>query len=139
MTEAALYAFLSRCRLGVLASIGETGTPQAALVGIAVTPLLEIVFDTVTTSRKYSNLTARPACSFVFGWSGERTVQYEGEATEPVSCELERYRDVYLSVWPECAVHMAWPSIAYFVVRPKWIRYSDFDETPPFIQEFCFV
>jgi len=26
----------------------------------------------------------------------------------------------------------------YFVVRPKWIRYSDFDQNPPLIQEFTF-
>lgn len=49
-----VHAFLARHKLGVLGTIGETGTPQSALVGIAVTPDLEIVFDTVKTSRKNS-------------------------------------------------------------------------------------
>jgi hypothetical protein len=28
-----------------------------------------------------------------------------------------------------------WPDIAYFVVRPRWIRYSDYYQTPPVIEE----
>ena len=30
---------------------------------------------------------------------------------------------------------MNWPGIAYFVVRPRWIRYSDYDQKPPIIEE----
>jgi hypothetical protein len=33
---------------------------------------------------------------------------------------------------------MAWPGIAYFVVRPRWIRYSDFAQKPPRIEEMVF-
>ena len=43
MTEADLYAFMTQFRLGVLGSVHD-GAPQAALVGIAVTKELEIVF-----------------------------------------------------------------------------------------------
>jgi pyridoxine/pyridoxamine 5'-phosphate oxidase len=138
MTEADLYSFMARCKLGVLSTIAETGTPQSALVGIAVTPSLEIIFDTVKSSRKYPNLTARSQCSFVLGWAGEQTVQYEGEATELSGPELKRCQDVYFEVWTDGPARLAWPGIVYFVVRPKWIRYSDFDQTPPLIQEFTF-
>jgi hypothetical protein len=31
---------------------------------------------------------------------------------------------------------MNWPEIVYFIVRPTWIRYSDFDQDPPLIREF---
>ncbi|HEY2470945.1 MAG TPA: hypothetical protein VGI45_24335 [Terracidiphilus sp.] len=54
------------------------------LVGIAVTPDLEVVFDTLSTTRKYANLMARPACSVVLWWGGEQTVQLDG-----VGCERE--------------------------------------------------
>jgi hypothetical protein len=74
MTEADLYAFIVQCRLGVLGTICDANSPQAALVGIAITPQLEIIFDTVKSSRKYPHLIAKPACSFVIGWSGEQTV-----------------------------------------------------------------
>ena len=135
MDKAALYSFLSRQRYGVVSSVSEMGVPQSALVGIAVTPELEIVFDTVRASRKYPNLLARPACSFVIGWAGEQTVQLEGIATEPTGAELRRYQEVYFSVWPECLAHLQWPGIACFVVRPRWLRYSDFDQSPPLIEE----
>jgi hypothetical protein len=138
MQESELYPFISQCRLGVLSSIAPTMVPQSALVGIAVTENLEIIFDTVKTSRKYSNLIARPACSFVFGWNGEQTVQYEGIARELGGSDLQRYQNVYFQAWPECVSHLTWPEIVYFSVVPKWVRYSDFDQNPPLIREFSF-
>jgi hypothetical protein len=136
MTESDLYSFLTQWKLGVLGSINPAGFPEAALVGIAVTPQLEIVFDTLRTTRKYRNLIARPACSFVIGCVDERTVQYEGQAEELRSPEIEHYREIYFRTWPDGPARMSWPGITYFVVRPSWIRYSSFDRNPPLIQEF---
>ncbi len=140
MTEADLYTFLSKHKLGVFASISDAAVPQSALVGIAVTPQLEIIFDTTKDSRKYPNLIARPACSFVIGgWgTGEQTVQYEGIAEELKPPALARYQETYFAAWPESLAHLSWPGIVYIVVRPTWIRYSDFDQRPPLIREFTF-
>lgn len=138
MKRADLFAFIAQSKLGVLSSIGASGTPQSALVGIAVTEDLEIVFDTVKSSRKYANLVARPACAFVFGWSGEQTLQYEGMAEELSGAHLKRYQEIYFRAWPDGPARLSWPGIVYFVVKPAWIRYSDFDQTPPFISEFTF-
>ena len=136
MTKTDLYDFLAGCKLGVLGTIGKDNRPQSSLVGIAITNELEIIFDTLNSTRKYRNLIARPACSFAIGWTGEQTVQYEGEATELMGTELERCQEIYFEAWPECRSHMSWPGITYFIVRPRWIRYSDFDQRPPFIREF---
>lgn len=138
MDSAAIYSFMSRFRFGVVSSTSRDGVPQSALVGIATTPELEIIFDTVKTSRKYPNLLARPSCSFVVGWGGEQTVQFEGVAFEPDGADLKRCQKVYFSVWPDGPARMSWPGIAYFAVRPKWIRYSDFDHSPPLIVEIEF-
>jgi pyridoxine/pyridoxamine 5'-phosphate oxidase len=138
MTRESLHRFIAQCKLGVLSSIGGSGAPQSALVGIAVTESLEIIFDTIKSSRKYGNLIARPACSFVFGWAGEQTIQYEGNAEEPVGETLQRYQDVYFRAWPDGPARLNRPGIAYFVVKPKWVRYSDFDQNPPLIREFTF-
>jgi hypothetical protein len=140
MTQADLYAFMTRWKLGVLGTLSHTNTPQSALVGIAVSERLEIIFDTVQTSRKYPNLIAHPACTFVIGgWSaGEQTVQYEGTAEELKSPHLERYQEIYFKTWLDGPARMSWPGIVYFVVRPTWIRYSDFDQNPPLIREFPF-
>ncbi len=139
MDKAAIHAFMTQFRYGVVSSTASDGTPQSALVGIATTPELEIVFDTVKSSRKYPNLVERPACSFVVGWGGEQTVQFEGAAFEPQSHQLQRYQKSYFAAWPDGPARMAWPGIAYFVVRPRWIRFSDFDQSPPLIEEISFA
>jgi hypothetical protein len=139
MDKTALYAFLAQHCYGVVSSTSPEGRPQSALVGIAVTPDLEIIFDTLKLSRKYPNLIARPACSFVIGWSGEQTVQLEGDAFEPAKSDLERYQKAYLSVWPHGSTEKTRPGIAYLVVRTRWIRYSDYDAAPPMIEETSFA
>jgi pyridoxine/pyridoxamine 5'-phosphate oxidase len=138
VTHADLVHFIEQSKLGVLSSVALSGAPQSALVGIAVTEDLEIVFDTVKTSRKYGNLKARPTCSFVFGWTGEQTVQYEGIAEELDGTQLHQYQEIYFLTWPDGPSRSQWPGIVYFLVKPKWIRYSDFDKNPPFILEFTF-
>ena len=135
MERLELYQFMSQHRYGVVSSISGNGGPQSALVGIAVSPELEIIFDTVKSSRKYGNLVARPECCFVVGWAGEQTVQFEGIAFEPQGPELKRYQAIYFAVWPDGPARMSWPGITYFVVRPRWIRYSDYDQRPPRIEE----
>ncbi len=135
MDKADLLEFMSRQRHGVVSSIGPDGAPQSALVDIATTPQLEIVFDTLETTRKYGNLTARPACSVVLGWAGEQTVQLEGVAEVLSGEELERCRNVYFAARPSAPARLGWRGLAYFVVRPRWIRFSDFEQSPPLIVE----
>jgi|GEM_PF-6010306 len=72
MTKDFLHRFISQHTLAVIATVTEVGIPQSALVGFAVTPDLEIIFDTVTTSRKYKNLRKNPAISLVIGWDNEQ-------------------------------------------------------------------
>jgi hypothetical protein len=133
-----LWKFMIGFRYGVVSSIAADGTPQSALVGVAVTPDFEVIFDTLKTTRKYPNLKARPQCSFVIGWGGEQTVQLEGEAIEPEGEELERCKQAYFAVWPDGPSRLSWPSITHFCVKPSWLRFSDFDQSPPLIVELTF-
>jgi pyridoxine/pyridoxamine 5'-phosphate oxidase len=132
--SAKLVEFISACDLAVVSYLSPEGTPQSAVVGFAVTPDLDIVFDTVTTSRKYRNLKARPQCSVV-SWIAEVTVQLEGIAEETTE---DRYKEAYFKKLPDGRDRLSWPGITYFVVRPKWLRYSDFEARPPVIEEFSF-
>jgi pyridoxine/pyridoxamine 5'-phosphate oxidase len=138
MTKTALYEFMTAQRLGVVGYLSPDGAPRSALVGIGVTQELEIVFDTVASSRKYECLVTNPAASFVLGWAKESTVQLEGRAFQPAREELKRYQQVYFAAYPDGPDRLSWPGIAYFVVRPKWIRFSDYDQQPPVIVELTF-
>jgi len=137
MERSALYTFISRHRYAIVSSVSDAGLPQSALVGIAVTSELEIVFDTLRSTRKYRNLIARPACSAVVG-SGEQTLQFEGVAREPQGDELLRYREIYFSAWPDGRERLNWNDLTHLVVSPRWIRYSDYDKSPPGVSEMRF-
>lgn len=133
-----LFSFLDTCSLGVLSTVGPNGTPQSALVGIAVTPGLELIFDTVERSRKFANIGCDPRVAFVIGWQGEVTVQYEGRASQISSTQLGPYHEIYFRKFPDGPDRLKWKGITYYVVRPSWIRYSDFTTPPPTIAEFNF-
>jgi sulfate adenylyltransferase large subunit len=126
MTRAKLLSFLRRHRLCVEASVAPSGSPQAAVVGYAVTDELELVFDTISTSRKGANLRRDARIALVVGWDEEQTVQIDGIADEPKGAELERLKAVYFQVYADGVERQAWKDITYVRVRPKWIRYSDF-------------
>jgi pyridoxine/pyridoxamine 5'-phosphate oxidase len=135
MTREELRRFLESHRWAVQASNGEEGTPQAAVVGFAVTERMEIVFDTVGDSRKARNLRRDPRVALVVGWDEEQTVQIEGDADEPTGTERERIRNAYFAKFPDGRERLSWPGITHFRVRPRWIRYSDFRGPEPRIVE----
>ena len=137
MEHRGLQGFISRHRYAIVSSVSAAGTPQSAIVGIAVTSELEIVFDTLRSTRKYRNLMARSACSVVVG-SGEQTLQFEGIAREPQGDELLRCRENYFSAWPDGRERLDWPDLTHLVITPQWIRYSDYDQSPPSICEMRF-
>jgi general stress protein 26 len=80
MTRAELLKFLRQHRLGVLSTVSAAGEPEAAVVGVAFTDELEIVFDTLETTRKAVNLRRSLKIAFVVGWDEEITAQLEGVA-----------------------------------------------------------
>lgn len=134
MTRAELLALLRKHRLAVVSTVHD-GAPQAAVVGIAVTDDLEIIFDTLTTSRKYQNLTADPRAAAVIGWDAEQTIQYEGVADFPTGAELAACKQVYFAAWPDGPTRETWPDIGYVRIRLRWVRFSDFGAVPPRIEE----
>ena len=129
MTRAELIAFIRRHRLAVVASTAPSGGPQAAVVGIAVTDRLELVFDTQGDTNKARNLRRDRRAAVVIGWDEEQTLQLEGAADEPSGEALARLQGSYFQAFPDGPARLAWPGITYFRVRPTWARFSDFRAT----------
>ncbi|WP_406731591.1 pyridoxamine 5'-phosphate oxidase family protein [Streptomyces sp. NBC_01794] len=130
-----LMWFLRRYKLAVQATVTPDGTPQAAVVGFAVSDELEIVFDTVETTRKCLNLRADPRIALVIGWDDAITVQLEGVADFPTGPELERIQQCYFAAYPDGRDRLTWPGITHVRVRPTWVRYSDFTQDPQLVEE----
>jgi pyridoxine/pyridoxamine 5'-phosphate oxidase len=135
VTPAEIYRFLREHRLAVISTTGPEASPQAAVIGIAVTEALDIIFDTSTTSRKYANLCADPRLALVIGWDLGQTIQLEGTAEVLSGPDLDVYKPDYFAMWPDGRDREHEPDIAYVRVRPKWLRYSDFSGTPPRVEE----
>lgn len=137
LTVPFLRDFISRHRYAVVSSNGLQGTPQSALVGIAVSENLEIYFDTVDTTRKIANVRRDSRVSLVVGWANEQTLQYEGVADEPKGAALADLKAIYFKAWPDGPQRQSWKGITYCRVRPIWLRFSSYVE-PQLIEEMHF-
>lgn len=142
----ALLKFMRANPLVTAATVSAEGTPAAAILGVAVSERLELVFDTLDTSRKFRNVQGNARVAVVFGAAGsyqsgkhdERTVQYEGIADVPSREELKRVQEeIYFKQFPDGRERLKWAHITYVRVRPLWIRYSDYNAGPPRIIEFA--
>jgi hypothetical protein len=133
-----VYRFMNGERLAVLSTVSVEEQPEAALVGFAVTPELELIFDTVKESRKYPNLKSNPRMAWVIGCTTEVSVQYEGVAEELDGEELAKYKKTYFAKFLDGPVRERWPGITYFVVRPKWVRFCDYNPATRRIEEMRF-
>jgi len=138
MTRDTLLAFLRSHRHATQASVSAAGNPQAAIVGIAVSDQFEIVFDTLESTRKASNLIRDARIAFVVGdhsATARQCVQYEGIAERPVGAELAAAQALYFQYFPDGRDRLGWPGIIHLLVRPRWIRFSDYTTDPPLIVE----
>ncbi len=141
MKQAELVAFLREHKWAVAATVSPSGKSQSALIGFAVNEKVELLFDTLGSSRKIANLRVNPSISLVIGgWlpGDERTVQYEGTASFPSGEELAELQSVYFQVFPEGQSRRSLPGITYVRVQPSWARFSDFGGSQPRIHEFSF-
>ena len=134
-----LLAYMRQHKLAVVATIGAEGGPQAAVVGVGITEELEVIFDTLSTTRKHANLLRDRRIAVTFNGPGEKTLQYEGAAVliSTTDDADRRCLEAYYAAWPDGRRRAAWPNLVYWRVVPRWVRYSDYDRGP-LIVEFEF-
>lgn len=137
MNTTFLYEYIRKHHLAAIATCAADGHPTSALVGIAVTERLEIIFDTVISSRKHLNLQNDPHVALVIGWDDETTIQYEGTATL-LGDNDAAYKEIYYTAFPDGRQSaVTWSGLVHYKVSPCWIRYSNFNE-PVQIEEMTF-
>src|ERR1700692_2668740 len=130
MTLEEVFDIAKSKRYLVVSTVNESGAPEAALMGFALTQANEVVFDTLSTSRKVVNLARNPAAALVIGWDENVSLQIEGIARRPVGDDLASAKAAYFREWPDGRARENWPNIAYVVVQPKWIRYANYSGGP---------
>jgi pyridoxine/pyridoxamine 5'-phosphate oxidase len=135
MTLEEIFDIAKTNRYLVVSTVNESGAPEGALMGFALTRANEVVFDTLSTSRKAVNLARNPAAALVIGWDDNISLQIEGIARRPGGEDLASAKAAYFGEWPDGRARENWPNIAYVVVQPKWIRYSNYSGAPV-VEEF---
>ena len=131
-----VFDIVRRKRLAVVSTVHDSGAPEAALVGFALTERDEVVFDTLGSSRKAVNIASRPAAALVIGWENDISIQIEGVARRPQGDDLAYAKAAYFREWPDGRGRENWPDIAYIVVKPRWMRYANYAGAPV-IEEFA--
>jgi pyridoxine/pyridoxamine 5'-phosphate oxidase len=131
-----VFDVVRRKRLAVVSTVHDSGAPEAALVGFALTERDEVVFDTLGSSRKAVNIVRRPAAALVIGWENDISIQIEGDARRPRGDDLAYAKAAYFREWPDGRARENWPDIAYIVVKPRWMRYANYAGAPV-IEEFA--
>ena len=123
-----IQKFIAASRYGVVATNAASGAPESAIVGAAATMALELVFDTVDSTRKIANLRRDPNVSAVIGFTDEGTLQYEGVADEPAGEDLARIQHVYFEAFPDGPSRRDWAGITYVRVRPSWLKFTSYTD-----------
>ncbi len=131
-----LLAYMRAHKLAVVSTIAADGGPQSALVGVGTTDAFEVVFDTLSTTRKHANLLRDRRIAVTFSGPAEMTLQYEGAATAVSSTGHADalYREAYYSAWPDGRTRVHWANLVYWRVTPRWARYSDYDRGPLMVE-----
>lgn len=138
MNKQKVLDFIKKHMIGVLATVTPDGLPEAAVVEFAETDEFELIFDTLTTYRKYKNLKHNSQIAFVIGWDENITVQYEGIASELKGEELVKYKKIYFKKNPDAQKWEKFKETTWFKIEPKWLRYRDGNTDPMTIFEITF-
>ncbi len=138
--SAAVRALLADNVLAVVATNSSSGFPQSAVVALSETEELELIFATFNDTRKFVNLAADQRLSLVVGWNNEnkRTLQIEGLARLAEGDEQEWAADIHCAKSVASRRFRDDPRQHYFIVRPVWLRYSDYMAQPKEIWEYNF-
>lgn len=138
MNKEQLLEFIKTRTHMVLSTVNAMGLPESAVVGFGVTDDLQLIFGTSYTSRKAQNVANNKNVSAVIGWDRQGTVQYEGTVRQLEDAEVDTYTELYFAKNTGAKLYKDDPSERYFLISPRWIRFTDVTERPWEVTEFNF-
>lgn len=118
----------------VLATVNETGSPEAATVGFSHDKDFRIVIATNEKTRKAQNIASNNHVALVVGFEGSETVQIEGEATKKTAAELGDRLEQHFKKVPNAKKRVGNECEAYFLIAPTWLRHTDYTAEQPIFE-----
>ena len=133
-----IVQILDENEFGVVATNSISNkSPESAVVAISHTPDLKLIFGTFKQSRKYTNIISNPHLSVVIGWDNNKkqTMQIEGIAELVALEKRTEIENIHCAKNPSSEKFRNNLNQQYFLITPKWIRYSNFSTNPQEIWE----
>lgn len=109
-------------------------SPQSATVGFSIDDNLNILIGTKSNTRKARNIKLNPNVSLVIGFEGKVTVQIEGKAQEISREELGERLTLHFEKVPGSKKFLNDELQVYYLIKPNWLRFTNFNETQPVIE-----
>jgi pyridoxine/pyridoxamine 5'-phosphate oxidase len=123
--------FLNEHKLAVIATVDGSFVPQASVIGYKAIEDMNLIFGTVSSTRKAKSIATNPRVALAIGWDKGKTLQYDGEAQEITDpAEIEKCKREYLSDVPTTAKYVNLWDGKFYRIKPKWIRLSDVSRDP---------
>lgn len=136
-TKKEVYEYLKNLKpaLCVLATSFEN-TPECAVLAYTMNEDLEVIISTNPSSRKWKNISKNNKVALTFGWDFSKpNVQLEGVAVQLIQGEAyKKYATLYFQAHPEL-IRYKTPETVFLIVKPTWIRSSNYSVYPPRIEE----
>ncbi len=129
-------SFLKNETYCVISTVTSESHSESAFVAFSENNDLEIMIGTSKKSRKFRNIVHNPAVSIVFGFDGEKTLQYEGVARVPNEEELEKRLVSHFRKHPGATKYQDDLNQTYIIIEPRWARISA--SGPIILQEMRF-
>ncbi len=136
--EQKIINLLDKNEFGVIATNCSGRAPESAVVAVSnTTSDLQIIFGTFKASRKYANILTDNKVSLAVGWDNQtkQTMQIEGLATEVSPEQRGEIEDIHCKKNPSSERFRGNLQQSYFLIKPTWIRYSDYSVSPQEVWE----
>lgn len=134
-----ILTFLKSKDFCVLSTASPVGKPESAVMAYAVLDDFSFYIFTEPQTRKYANLSKNNKVSLIVGgWDNDPSVQIDGLISILDQVEGSKAKEFVLFIHPEWKDHFNSPDGKWFVIKPLWLRCSDFTQNPPEIKELSF-
>jgi general stress protein 26 len=130
--------FLKNNKFAVIATNSSSGYPESAIVGFLGTDEGDIIFRSLSDSRKNQNIKINPKVSLVVLSDNKewKTLQIEGLARLLTTEEVSMVEDEHCEKNKAYEAYKSNPLNEYFIVEPVLFKYSDLSVAPQEVFEF---
>ena len=130
------YLKAKQIKLCVLATASQDAHPWCAVLGYAITDDLKFILSTHKGSKKYRNIQQNSQVSLLVGWEFKGLyIQCEGKVESIEGGDAFKESEEFFVGQNPHAAKFKSDSTIFLKVTPKFMRVTNFDITPPQIEE----